>query len=154
MQEWCHSNFDKNIIYLSGQTGTGKTYLSTCMANELIKLGKLVLLTSSFKLNQDFIKSYACKDLETKNNILSKYLDVEVLFIDDLGTELRQPNITGNYLYHIINERRLNKKPTVITTNLNLEDLRDYYDERIFSRIVDKTNAICIYLEGKDLRIK
>ena len=153
MQKWCLSDFDKTIILLSGNTGVGKTHLTKCMANELIKRHKLVLLTTSFSMHQDFIKSYSTRDLEEKQQLLSRYLNAEILFIDDLGTELRNPNITISYLYQVLNERRINKRPTVITTNLNLNDIYDYYDERIFSRIADKTTSICVYIEGKDIRL-
>lgn len=154
MQEWCHSKFDKNIVYLSGGTGVGKTHLIKCMANELIGRGKLVVLTSAFAMNQDFLKSYSTRDLEEKNNLLDKYLDCEVLFIDDLGSEFVQKGITTTYLYQIFNERKIKHKPTVITSNLDLKDLRDYYDERISSRIIDRRTSICLLIDGDDLRLK
>ena len=154
MKKWCYSDFEKNLVLLSGQTGVGKTHLMKCMANELIKQHKIVLLTTSFAMHQDFVKSYACREPEEKQNIISRYLQAEVLFIDDLGTELRQPNITVNYLYQVLNERKMNKRPTIITSNLNLDDIMEYYDERIFSRIADKTSSICVYIEGNDLRLK
>lgn len=154
MKEWCHSKFDKNIVVLGGETGVGKTFLMKCMANELIKLNKVVLLTSSFNMNQDFLKSYSSRDMEEKSNLLDKYLDSEILFIDDLGTELRQPNITVKYLYLILNERSINKKPTIITTNLTLEEINDYYDERISSRLANQQTSICVFIHGKDLRLK
>ncbi len=154
MKKWCHSSFDKNLVYLAGQTGVGKTHLMKCMANELIKRHKVVLLTTSFAMHQDFVKSYSCRDLEEKQRLLNKYLDAEILFIDDLGTELRQRDITVNYLYQILNERKMKKLPTIITSNLDLYDIFDYYDERISSRIADKSTSICVYLEGEDLRLK
>lgn len=153
MKEWCHSNFDKTVILLSGGTGVGKTHLSKCMANELIKKGHLVTLTTAFKMNQDFLKSYSSRDLEEKQTLLEKYLSAEILFIDDLGTELVQKGITVNFLYQVLNERKSNKMPTVITTNLDLKDIRDTYDERISSRIIDKQTSICLQIDGKDLRL-
>jgi DNA replication protein DnaC len=153
MKEWCHSNFDKTVILLSGGTGVGKTHLSKCMANELIKKGHLVTLTTAFKMNQDFLKSYSSRDLEEKQALLEKYLSAEILFIDDLGTELVQKGITVNFLYQVLNERKSNKMPTVITTNLDLKDIRDTYDERISSRIIDKQTSICLQIDGKDLRL-
>lgn len=154
MKAWCHSNFDKNLIFLAGETGVGKTHLMQCIAKELIDRNILVTLTTSFAMNQDFLKSYACKDLEEKNDILDKYLNTQVLFIDDLGTELRRPDVTVNYLYLILNERKVKKLPTIITSNLTLEEIADYYDERISSRIADKSTSICVYIKGKDLRLQ
>ncbi len=154
MQKWCHSNFDKNIIYIAGDTGVGKTHLIKCMANELINLNHVVFFTSSFSMHQDFVKSYSTKDLDEKNALIDKYLNCEFLFIDDLGTELRQYNITINYLYQVINERKIKKLPTIITSNLNLDEIKDYYDERISSRIIDKSSSICVYINGEDIRLK
>lgn len=154
MKKWCNSDFNKTLIFLSGQTGVGKTHLMKCMANELIKKHKLVTLTSSFAMHQDFLKSYSTKDLEEKQLLLDKYLSAEVLFIDDLGTELRQPNITINFLYQVLNERKLSGLPTVITSNLTIEDVLDYYDERIASRIADKETSVCVYIQGDDIRLK
>ena len=154
MQEWCHSNFDKNLIFIAGETGVGKTHLIKCMANELINLNHVVLLTSSFAMHQDFVKSYSTKDLEEKSYLLDRYLNSEILFIDDLGTELRNPTITLNYLYQVINERKMKRLPTIITSNLDLYDIKDYYDERISSRIIDKSSSICVYIKGNDLRLK
>ena len=154
MKKWCHSEFNKTLIFLSGQTGVGKTHLMKCMANELIERHKLVTLTSSFAMHQDFLKSYSTKDLEEKQLRLDKYLSAEVLFIDDLGTELRQPNLTVNFLYQVLNERKLYRLPTVITSNLTLEDVLDYYDERIASRIADKETSVCVYIQGDDIRLK
>ena len=153
MKAWCHSKFDKNLIFIAGNTGVGKTHLIKCMANELINLNHVVLLTSSFAMHQDFVKSYSTRDLDEKSSLLDRYLNSEVLFIDDLGTELRQPNITINYLYQVINERKMNRLPTIITSNLDLYELKDYYDERISSRIIDKASSICIFVKGKDLRL-
>lgn len=154
MQQWCHSNFKKNLIYIAGYTGVGKTHLIKCMANELINLNHIVRFTTSFAMHQDFIKSYSTKDLDKKNNLLDKYLNTEILFIDDLGTELRQYNITINYLYQVINERKVKRLPTIITSNLTLDDIKDYYDERISSRIIDKETSICLFIDGEDLRLK
>lgn len=153
MKEWCHSSFDKTVIYLSGGTGVGKTHLTKCMANELIKKGHLVTLTTAFKMNQDFMKSYTSRDLEEKQAILDKYLEAEILFVDDLGTELVQKGVTVNFLYQVLNERKINHLPTVITSNLDLKELRDLYDERISSRIIDKQTSICLQIGGQDLRL-
>ena len=154
MKEWCHSDFKKNIIYIAGETGVGKTHLMSCIANELINQNKICTLTSSFAMNQDFVKSYAYRNTDEGYDILDKYLEADILFIDDLGTELRRQDVTNNYLYLVINERKMKNKPTVITSNLTLEDVRDYYDERVFSRIVDRDTSVCIYLTGNDLRLK
>ncbi len=153
LEAWCNSDFKKKMVFLSGGTGTGKTYLLKCMANEFIKRGKVTTLVTAYKMSQDCLKSYACRDVFEKEALIGKYLESEVLFIDDLGTEVNSSALTINYLYTIINERKMRNLPTVITTNLSLADIRDQYDERIYSRIADET-TIKIQFAGKDLRLK
>ena len=74
----------------------------------------------------------------------------DLLIIDDLGTELSN-TFTNSWLYTCINERYLHQKATVISTNLSLEQLRERYSERIFSRITG--NYILLKLIGKDIRV-
>ncbi|MGN1200916.1 MAG: ATP-binding protein [Candidatus Caccovivens sp.] len=150
MQKWCQSDFKKTLVYLAGPTGVGKTYLTECMANELVNRGKVVKIVTAFKLNQDF-KEFS----KTQNDdFLNRYFDCEVLFIDDLGTEPIYKNVTLEYLYLIINERKMRCLPTIITSNLDLRDVRNRYDERIYSRIVDRNTSITLFLDGEDKRTK
>ena len=150
MKEWCNKASDKTLIYLAGPTGVGKTHLVRCMANELISNGKIVRLVTAFNMNQDF-KEFS----KTKNEeLLNKYTTPEVLVIDDLGTEPKYKDVTIELLYLVINERKVKKLPTIITSNLDLADIRDTYDERIYSRIVDRQTSINLLLNGEDRRIK
>lgn len=153
MQNWCEkdSNF-VNILFI-GPTGVGKTILAECMASELIKNEKIVVWISAFKLNQDLLKFHTTFD-ESKFNIIGKYLDSDVLFIDDLGTEPMLKNVTCEYLYDIISERTNNNKSTIITTNLDPIELQDRYGERITSRLFNKRIGLTILFEGNDLRLK
>ena len=150
MFQWCNkADTTKNLIYLIGQTGTGKTHLMRCMANEFIKQNKLVILTTAFNLSQLFIKYHSSKD---NSDALNDILSCEVLFIDDLGTEPFFNNITREYTYLLINERRMKNLKTVITSNLSPMELKERYDERIFSRVMDKSTSIVIELKGSDKR--
>ncbi len=150
MQKWCASDFKKNLLYIAGPTGVGKTHLIRCMANALIERGMMVKISTAYQINQDF------KDFSKTfdDDLLKKYTDVEALFIDDLGAEPQYRNVTREFFYLLINERKTKKIPTIITSNLDMGDLRDRYDERIYSRIADRETSITIYLDGEDKRIK
>lgn len=149
MKEWCHGDFKKNLIFISGEVGVGKTYLTKAIASELIENGRIVKLVTAFQMSRDF-KKYR---FEYDEEILDKYVTCEFLFIDDLGTETIYKGITVELLFHVINERKMKKLCTIITSNLTLSEIGDRYDERIFSRIVDRSTSIAINLSGKDLRL-
>lgn len=148
------NNFDnkdeKNLLF-TGNTGLGKTFLSNCIANELLKKGKTILYQTA-PIMLDSIIDYRFN----KNNssfIYENILDVDLLIIDDLGTECMN-NMKFTELFNVINTRLLNQNnhitKTIISTNLNLKELSEKYDERIFSRFVGYYN-ICRFF-GDDIR--
>ena len=142
----------KKLFLLSGQVGVGKTHILKATTHEAIKHGYFALYTTAFDLNKAFL-GYHCAKLQEKEEILEKYLTCDLLLIDDLGTENKLKNVTVEYLYLIINQRLEGGKNTIITTNLNIDELKDQYDERIMSRISNKQNCIQAVMQGNDLRI-
>ena len=148
------ANFDnpdeKNLLF-TGRTGLGKTFLSSCIANELLKQGKTVLYqTSSVML--DTIINYHLGKSNVDPDIYNHLLNVDLLIVDDLGTEGIN-NMKLVELFNLLNTRLLNSnKPTktIISTNLSLQDMFETYDERIVSRIIGYYN-IC-YFFGDDIR--
>ncbi len=149
-------NFDdpneKNLLF-TGNTGLGKTFLSSCIANELLKKQKNVLYQTA-PVMLDTIIDYRFGKSNVDKNMYDNLLNVDLLIIDDLGTEcMNQMKFTE--LFNVINTRLLNGNhvmKTIISTNLSLRNLYDNYDERIVSRIVGNYN-IC-YFFGDDIRFK
>lgn len=139
-------------LLLAGATGTGKTYLLSACANECLANDKSVLFVTAYSLNETFLECHLAH-LETKQLVMENLLDVDALFIDDLGTENIYRNVTAEYLFVVINERIARGKQTFISTNLTLADIRNRYDERIFSRLVDKNVTFVAQLVGDDKRI-
>ena len=137
-------------LFLYGDTGVGKTFLSNCIAKELIDRSFSVLYLSAFGLFDTLAKSKFEKD-EDAEEMNEHIFDCDLLIIDDLGTEL--PNsFTVSQLFLCINERLQRGKSTIISTNLSLESLVETYSERTFSRIT--SNYTILKLTGDDIRIK
>lgn len=137
-------------LFLYGDTGVGKTFLSNCIAKELIDKSHSVIYLSSFELFDTLAKSKFGKD-EAAGQMHEHIFDCDLLIIDDLGTELAN-SFTVSQLFLCLNERLLRQKSTIISTNLSLEDLIDIYSERTFSRIT--SNYTMLKLTGDDIRIK
>lgn len=154
MKKWCKLESEIKNIIISGNTGIGKTYLLEAMLDELIKKEKFAVYTTAFKLNQNFLKYHTTFYNEEKIAFLEKYIECDVLFIDDLGTEPLLNNVTVDYLYLIVNERLIANKPIVISTNLSIDALLERYGERIFSRLINKRTGLTIRYNNSDLRLK
>lgn len=149
-------NFIRNFqtefgnIFLYGDTGVGKTYLSHCIAKELMNQTFCVMYFSAFDLFEEFAKSRFSKEPRVENT--AQYiLDCDLLIIDDLGTELTN-NFVASQLFLCVNERIMHKKSTIISTNLPLDKFLDTYSERTFSRI--SSHYTMIKLFGNDIRIQ
>lgn len=153
-QNFIH-NFDKtpgeNILF-QGNTGVGKTFLTNCIAKELLDAGHTVLYLTAFQFSEIISKHAFGKDsLDRQSDLFSHLFDSELLILDDLGTELNNSFITSQ-LFVCINERLLRQKSTIISTNLSLGQLSKAYSERIFSRIT--SNYTILKLLGDDIRLK
>lgn len=137
-------------LFLYGDTGIGKTFLSNCIAKELIDRAFSVIYFTAYDFFDTLAKSKFEKD-DTAEMMSEHIFDCDLLIIDDLGTEL--PNsFTVSQLFLCLNERLLRRKSTVISTNLSLESIVDIYSERTFSRIT--SNYTMLKLTGDDIRIK
>ena len=149
-------NLDTHNLLFIGNTGLGKTFMSNCIANELIKRGKTVFYQTSPVLLETIIdnKFNRYKDI-SKDNFYKNVLESDLLIIDDLGTECLN-SMKLSELFTILNTRLLNlnnkSTKTIISTNLDIDNIFNNYEERIGSRIAGFYDIY--YFFGDDLRIK
>lgn len=142
------SSFRNLLLY--GNPGIGKTFLSHCIAKELIDKSHSVIYFTAFELFDIMAKSRFEKN-PVAETMYEHIFDCDLLIIDDLGAETSNP-FTVSQLFHCINERLLRKKSTIISTNLSFDSLKETYTERTFSRIM--SNYKMLKLTGDDIRIK
>lgn len=135
-------NFDteSQSFVFTGKAGVGKTFLSNCIAGALIESTHSVIYLTAASLFDKM--GYELPD--------SNILECDLLIIDDLGTELANA-YTASRLFHVINERLLRDKSTIISTNLSVNDIRDRYTDRVFSRLLGAYKIRNII--GNDLRV-
>lgn len=143
----------QNLLFI-GNAGTGKTYLTSCIANYALGREKSVLYQTSFQMfdmleNLKFGKLDG-NEAESAEYIKKRIYDTDLLIIDDLGTEFVTVYSTST-LFDIINTRQLKNLSTVISTNLNADGLEKMYSRRLFSRLLGNYKVISFI--GKDLRM-
>ncbi|MCR5120269.1 MAG: ATP-binding protein [Lachnospiraceae bacterium] len=148
------NNFDNdyhNLLFY-GTVGTGKSFLSGCVAKELLDKGHSIVYFSAEQLFRSISALYYDHDHSTERGALFDTLhESDLLIIDDLGTEFSN-EFTKSQLFSIFNQRITNRRPLVISTNLTLEDIRKNYSDRFLSRLVE--NSYICNLKGADIRIK
>ena len=145
-------NRQDSLLFYGG-VGVGKTFLTNCIAKELLDKGYSVIYFTAFQLF-DTLAKYAFRSGEVSEDIARVHEDIfdcDLLVIDDLGTELTNMFVQSQ-LFLIINERDNRNKATIISTNLSIEELSERYSERVFSRIFGKYRMIKPKIN--DIRIK
>ena len=148
-------NFDMehdNLLFY-GATGVGKTFLTHCIAKELLESAHSVIYFTSFDLFEvlstaTFGKRYAEDEVLQQHSAI---FDCDLLIIDDLGTEMTT-QFTVSVLYQLLNTRLMEKKPVILSTNLTPGELASRYSPQIASRILG-TYRLCQFC-GDDIRFK
>lgn len=145
------SSFQNLLFY--GDTGVGKTFLSNCIARELLNHSFSVIYLTAIQLFEVFSKNTfdAGDEDNAPGDMLSYILECDLLIVDDLGTELTN-SFTNSKLFYCLNERFMTKKSTIISTNLTINRINQIYSERIFSRLSSNFTLLKFY--GEDIRIK
>lgn len=136
---------ERNVgLIFYGNPGTGKTYLSACIANELMRQMVPVLATSIIKLGS--------VDAETLDETLRRMRSADLVVLDDFGSE-RDTDFMRERVFSVIDSRYANKKPMIITTNIDLADMRKSTDINTM-RVYQRIRAMCkvVKLQGASWR--
>ena len=138
---------ERRSMLFYGVTGTGKTFLSSCVASALLEQGFAVCFGTAYEYSK------AIEDQHFRNapgNTESELLDCDLLIIDDLGAEFRT-SFTESVLYNIINTRINRSLPTIVSMNMTIDELKNRYNERISSRLTGVFTSIGF--QGGDVRL-
>lgn len=138
----------RNLCF-TGTVGTGKTFLSNCIVEEVIKKGCSCLYFSAPTLFST-IADYKFRKSPAEVNTMELLYTCDLLVVDDLGTEVTNSFVLSELLA-LLNERSLADKSTIISTNLSLEEICNRYSDRVFSRLFSNFE-ICT-LSGQDIRL-
>ena len=143
--------FDSDYHNLFFYGTVGKSFLSSCIARELLESEHSVVYMSAIHLFEILSKSmFDYKNKEDLAAYHKELFDCDLLIIDDLGTEY-PTNVVSSVFFSLLNGRNMALKSTIISTNLSFEDVSNRYSDRSFSRIMQ--NYIVCKFTGPDIRI-
>jgi DNA replication protein DnaC len=137
---------NENLLFF-GNSGTGKTFLSNCIAKELLDKGYLVVYRTAESLIQN-LKNIRFNGDELLDELI---IECDLLIIDDLGTE-QISDFSKTELFNLLNKKILRNKKMIVSTNCTLEELLQIYSERISSRLLGNFGLYKFF--GDDIRIK
>ena len=137
-----------NLMFIGG-TGLGKTFLSACIARAVADKGYSVIYETASHLFSKLEQARFNPTEESKREA-EQFTACDLLIIDDLGTEMPGQFVTAA-LYSLLNDRLLGNKPMVISTNLNVEEIRRRYSPQIASRLEGSFNRLTFV--GEDIRV-
>lgn len=138
-------------LLLMGKTGTGKTHISTAIAREVIRKGYDVIYDTTQNIISDFETDRFKNAYSQAEPKADKYLECDLLIVDDLGTEFITP-FTVSTIYNLVNTRQNRGLSTIISTNLSPEELSRRYEDRIYSRLIGTGYRVLMFV-GPDMRI-
>lgn len=157
------SNFNKsgNGLFVYGPVGTGKTHLMSALAidmavdhvkeNEYPDFSKLPVFISFPDLLMQIKETYRKNSGSTERQVIDKFSRYSILMIDDVGAETLSDWIPGVFGM-IIDKRYSGERKTLISSNLDLNQIGKLYDDRIASRINEMT--LKYRLDGDDRRVR
>ncbi|MCL2036241.1 MAG: ATP-binding protein [Oscillospiraceae bacterium] len=132
-------------LLLTGRTGLGKTHLSLAIAGKVLEQGYNAIYGSAL----DFFRKVEDEHFgREKGNTMDSLQSAELLVLDDIGTEFTS-SFYASVFYNLINSRMNYGNPTVISTNLSMEELKERYGERLVSRFVSMK---ILKFYGNDIR--
>lgn len=140
-------------LLLSGGTGLGKTFLSGCIAREVSGRGYSVVYDTAISLFSTFEAKKFSRDLGQERQARDdtrRYLNCDLLILDDLGSELTTP-LAQSTLYEVVNSRLQGGKHTIISTNLSMEQISARYTPQVVSRLAGAYQELTFY--GDDIRL-
>lgn len=138
-------------LMLIGNTGLGKTHLSTAIAGKVIERGFDVCYDTATNVFTSFENERFGKTNSKFATPTERYFDCDLLIIDDVGTE-SVTQFTVSSLYNLINTRAMNEKQIMLSTNLTLDEMKSKYGDRIASRLFGE--SIVLQFTGKDIRLQ
>lgn len=140
----------KNFLFL-GNTGLGKTHLSTSVATKVIERGFDVLYVSACSMISEFEdRRFGSREAKESADT-ARYYGADLLIIDDFGTEISN-QFTVSCFYDIINSRMISGRSTIINTNLNKDEIKERYGDRITSRLFGE--YLPVVFRGRDIRMQ
>ena len=140
-------------LLLSGGTGLGKTFLSGCIAREVSGRGYSVVYDTAISLFSTFEAKKFSRELGQERQARDdtrRYLNCDLLILDDLGSELTTP-LAQSTLYEVVNSRLQGGKHTIISTNLSMEQIGARYTPQVVSRLAGAYQELTFY--GDDIRL-
>ena len=124
------------VLVGMGRVGTGKSHLACACANYLMSQGVTAYYTSTSRLFTKIRSTWAKSASISEEQLLKQLEQIDLMIVDEVGVQ-RGTDDEQRTLHELLEARRLNRKPTILLTNLDWANLKAYIGERFTDRMIE-----------------
>lgn len=148
----------KGIYLFSRTKGVGKTRLACSIGNSLMHNHlQTVLYAKAADISARVRKTFSKDAAVSEEDVIKAYRDVDVLIIDDFAVKEKDPTFMEKIYYRILDHRMEQKKVTIITSNITIDEINDYYpdpNQNVEGRVYSRVNKMCIVINMPEESIR
>jgi DNA replication protein DnaC len=135
------------VLVGMGKFGTGKTHLACAAANYLMSRGHTAYFTSTSRLFTKVRGTWAKSSEISEEQMLKQLEEIDLMILDEVGLQRGTDDETRT-LHELLESRRLNCKPTILLTNLDVKNLKEYLGERFMDRLSESGVSVVFNWES------
>jgi DNA replication protein DnaC len=135
------------VLLGMGKVGTGKSHLACAVANELMARGHTAYFTSTARLFTKIRGTWAKSSEISEEQMLKQFESIDLMILDEVGLQ-RGTDDEQRTLHELLEARRLNCKPTILLTNLDGANVKQYLGERFWDRLSESGVSVIFNWES------
>ena len=142
--EWRDNLQAGRSLIMCGNPGTGKTHLAVGIAKHIMDEGGTALFTRVIDMIRTVRETYGRDSTRTERQVIAEYARPDLLILDEVGHQHGSDAERLN-LFDVINARYEQCRPTLLITNLSLNGLREYLDDRAQDRLREGVGRVLVF---------
>lgn len=143
VENWQQNKENGASLIFTGNPGTGKTHLAVGIARKIMESSGTAMYTRVTEIAQSIKETYSGNG-KTERQVIRSFANPDLLIIDEVGRQFGT-DAEKMYLFEVINARYEECKPTILISNLNINQLKDYIDPAAMDRLREGGGRMVVF---------